>query len=70
MDYDYIIVGSGFGDSVSGFRLAEKGYRVAVLEQGRRISRTDTENAARSVRHLFWLPALSLKGFFTQTMFR
>ncbi|TNF61707.1 MAG: GMC family oxidoreductase [Deltaproteobacteria bacterium] len=38
MDYDVIIIGSGFGGSVPALRLSEKGYRVAVLEQGRRVS--------------------------------
>ena len=35
-DYDYIVIGSGFGGSVSACRLSEKGYRVLVVEQGRR----------------------------------
>jgi cholesterol oxidase len=33
-DYDYLIIGSGFGGSVSALRLAEKGWRVAIVEQG------------------------------------
>lgn len=37
-EYDYVIVGSGFGGSVSALRLAQKGYRVAVLEAGRRFA--------------------------------
>ena len=41
MDYDVIIVGSGFGGSVCALRLTEKGYRVAVLEQGRRFQDAD-----------------------------
>lgn len=36
LEYDYVIVGSGFGGSVSALRLSEKGYKVAVLEMGRR----------------------------------
>jgi len=36
MDFDYIVVGSGFGGSVTAHRLTEKGYRVAVMEMGRR----------------------------------
>jgi cholesterol oxidase len=70
MDYDYIIIGSGFGGSVSALRLAEKGYRVAVLEQGRRVSPDDMTAAARSLKRLFWLPGLGMKGFFSQSMFR
>jgi len=63
MDYDYLVVGSGFGGAVSALRLAEKGYRVAVLEQGRRVSRADMEGAAKSIRKLFWLPPLDGRGF-------
>ena len=37
-DYDYIIVGSGFGGSVSAMRLSQKGYKVAVIESGDRKS--------------------------------
>lgn len=70
MEYDYIIIGSGFGGSVSALRLVEKGYRVAVLEQGRRVSPADMEAANRSLLRLLWLPALGLKGFFQQTFFR
>ena len=41
MDYDWIIIGSGFGGSVSALRLSEKGYRVAVIEVGRRFEDKD-----------------------------
>ena len=70
MIYDALIVGSGFGGSVTALRLSEKGYRVAVLEQGRRIQAQDMEQANHSILHLFWAPALGLKGFFTQTFFQ
>src|SRR5512139_3283903 len=70
MDYDVMVIGSGFGGSVAALRLSEKGYRVAVVEQGRRIERVDLEKARESPLHLFWMPALGLKGFFTQRFFR
>ena len=70
MDYDAIIIGSGFGGSVAALRLSEKGYRVAVVEQGRRLSTKDIEKANRSPLHLFWMPPLGLKGFFTQRFFK
>jgi cholesterol oxidase len=68
--YDVIVIGSGFGGAVSALRLSEKGYRVAVLEQGRRFQDEDIQQANDSLRHLFWLPALGLKGPFTQRFFR
>ena len=68
--FDYIVVGSGFGGSVSALRLAEKGYRVAVLEQGRRVSSEEMKKASLSTRTLTWLPKLGLYGFFNQTFFR
>jgi cholesterol oxidase len=66
MDYDVIVIGSGFGGSVSALRLAEKGYRVAVLEQGRRIGPEDMAAADRNPLKLFWLPLLGLQGYFSQ----
>lgn len=69
-DYDVAIIGSGFGGSVSALRLVEKGYRVAVLEQGKRVEPEDMEAASRSVRRLMWMPGLGLKGFFYQRNFQ
>jgi cholesterol oxidase len=70
MDYDVIIIGSGFGGSVPALRLTEKGYRVAVLEQGRRVSPDDMRDADRSLRKLFWIPQIGFRGFFVQHFFR
>ncbi len=70
MDYDVIIIGSGFGGSVPALRLSEKGYRVAVLEQGRRVSPDDMRAADRSLRKLFWIPQIGFRGFFVQHFFK
>jgi cholesterol oxidase len=70
MDYDAIIIGSGFGGSVSALRLAEKGYRVAILEMGRRITPDDIEAADSSLRRLLWAPGLGMNGFFSQRIYQ
>lgn len=69
--FDYIVIGSGFGGAVSALRLAQKGWRVALVEQGRRIEREDIVRAKNSPRHLMWLPELGLKkGYFSQQLFK
>jgi cholesterol oxidase len=68
--YDVIVIGSGFGGSVAALRLSEKGYRVAVLEQGCRFEDEDIEKANASMRDLFWMPGMGMKGLFTQRFFR
>ncbi len=70
MEYDFAVIGSGFGGSVAALRLAEKGYRVAVLEKGRDVTPEDMDAASRSIRSLFWMPALGMNGFFTQDFYR
>ncbi|WP_440099729.1 GMC oxidoreductase [Streptosporangium sp. H16] len=61
-DYDVLVIGSGFGGSVSALRLTEKGYRVAVLEAGRRFDETTLPRTSWRVRDFLWAPALGLKG--------
>ena len=61
-DFDWIVVGSGFGGSVSALRLAQKGYRVAVLESGRRLKDSDFARSTWDVRRFLWAPALGLRG--------
>lgn len=68
--YDYLVVGSGFGGAVSALRLAEKGWRVAVIEQGREIGPEEISAGKRSLRRLLWAPALGLRGYFVQHMFK
>lgn len=70
MDYDWIVVGSGFGGSVSALRLAEKGYRVAVLECGRRFRDEDFATSTWNLRRFLWAPALGLRGILRMTTFK
>ena len=70
MDYDVAIIGSGFGGSVSALRLSEKGYRVAVLEQGNWVTPEDMEEGDTDVRRLNWMPSLGSTGYFSQDFFR
>ncbi len=70
MDYDYAVIGSGFGGSVAALRLSEKGYKVAVIEQGGWVTAADIEEADSNVRRLNWFPALGLSGYFTQHFYR
>ncbi len=69
-DFDYIVIGSGFGGSVSALRLAEKGYRVAVLEKGRRYRAEDFPRTSWNVRKYLWLPRLGLYGIQMLSLFR
>ena len=61
-DYDVIIIGSGFGGSVSALRLTEKGYRVGVLEAGRRFTDTDFAKTSWNLRKFLWAPQFGMYG--------
>src|SRR5512136_2120383 len=61
-DFDWIVIGSGFGGSVAALRLAEKGYRVAVVECGRRLREDDFAPTGWNLRRTFWAPRLGLRG--------
>lgn len=69
-DFDYIVIGSGFGGSVSALRLTEKGYRVGVMEMGRRWRPEDFPSTNWKVWKWIWRPALALRGFFNIRIFR
>ena len=62
-DYDYIIIGSGFGGSVSALRLAEKGYKVAVLEKGKHWENKDFPKTNWNIRKNLWMPFIGCFGY-------
>ncbi len=62
MAYNVVVIGSGFGGSVAALRLAEKGYRVAVLEAGRRFADDEFPGTSWRVRRWLWAPRLGCFG--------
>jgi cholesterol oxidase len=69
-DFDYVVIGSGFGGSVSALRLAEKGYSVAVLEQGKRWKSEDFAKSSWDLRKFLWKPGLGLHGILQMTVMK
>ena len=69
LHYDWIVIGSGFGGSVSALRLSEKGYRVLVIEKGRRFAPDDFPVTNWDLRRWMWMPAAGLRGFFQMSFF-
>ncbi len=69
-DADWLVVGSGFGGSVSALRLAEKGYSVTVLESGRRFADSEHATSTWQLRKYFWAPRLGMRGIFRLSLFR
>jgi cholesterol oxidase len=69
-EFDYIIIGSGFGGSVSALRLSEKGYRVLVLEKGKNYSAQDFPKTNWNVRKYLWIPIIKCFGIQKMTLFR
>jgi cholesterol oxidase len=69
-DFDWLVIGSGFGGSVSALRLSEKGHRVGVLECGRRFADHEFPKTTGDMRRYIWRPKLGMKGIFRLTTFR
>ena len=68
--YDYVVIGSGVGGSVSAMRLSEKGYSVAVLEKGKRYEAKDFPKTNWNIRKYLWIPLLKCFGFQKLTFFK
>lgn len=64
VDYDWIVIGSGFGGSVSALRLVEKGYKVLLIEKGKRFAPTDFAKNNWDLKRWMWMPKMGLEGIF------
>ncbi len=69
-EYDYVIVGSGFGGSVCALRLSKKGYKVLVVEKGKWFKAKDFPKTNWNFRKWLWLPSLRFFGIMKLTIFR
>ena len=68
--FDYIVIGSGFGGSVSAMRLSEKGYSVLVIEKGKRFHTKDFPKSDWNLKKFLWVPKLKWFGFQKLTFFK
>ncbi|MFH1195473.1 MAG: GMC oxidoreductase [bacterium] len=69
-EFDFIIIGSGFGGAVSALRLTEKGYRVLVIEKGKRLTEKKFPKSNWNLKKWLWIPQLKFFGLFRITPFR
>jgi len=69
-DFDFVIMGSGFGGAVAALRLSEKGYRVLILEKGKWLGAKEFPTTNWNLKRWLWAPALRFFGLFKITFFR
>jgi cholesterol oxidase len=69
-NYDYIIIGSGFGGSVSALRLSEKGFKVLVIEKGKWYTSSDFAKTNWNLKKWLWMPSLRFFGIMRLSIFR
>lgn len=69
-EYDYIVIGSGFGGSVSALRLSEKGYKVLVIEKGKWYNAKDFPKTNWNLKKWLWIPSLRFFGIMKLSIFR
>ena len=69
-DFDWLVIGSGFGGSVSALRLTEKGYSVGVIESGRRFADDELPKSTWDLRRYFFAPRLGMRGIFRLSIFK
>ncbi|MBC8069081.1 MAG: GMC family oxidoreductase, partial [Deltaproteobacteria bacterium] len=69
-DYDFVIIGSGFGGSTAALRLTEKGWRVLVVEKGSELGAAEFPRSNWDVRRYMWMPWLGFRGLFNMSFFR
>jgi cholesterol oxidase len=70
VDFDWLVIGSGFGGSVSALRLSQKGHAVGVIECGRRFADDELPKSTWDVRRYWYAPRLGLNGIFRLTIFK
>ncbi|ANQ48481.1 FAD-binding protein [Flammeovirga sp. MY04] len=70
LDFDYIVIGSGFGGSVSGMRLAEKGYKVLIIEKGKKLENKDLPKSDWNIKKFLWAPIIKCFGPQSLTFFK
>ena len=69
-DYDYVVIGSGFGGSVAALRLAQKGYSVCVFESGKRFRNEDYPSTNWQIWKWLWMPRFHFTGIQKLTLLR